>query len=88
MGLNIKNPQAESAIRDLALARGVSLTEAVIQAVQEASARDAKVREAEIQRRISAIEAVQDRVAKMLGPNPPTWAELEEGMYDEHGLPA
>ena len=87
MGLNIKNPQAEIAIRELASTRGVSLTEAVIQAVHEASARDARVREAEVQRRVRAIEAVQDRVAKMFGSNPPTWAELEEGMYDEHGLP-
>ena len=87
MGLNIKNPGAEVAIRELAAARGVSLTEAVIQAVREASARDATLRQAEIQRRLEAIGAAQDRVAKMLGPNPPTWAELEEGMYDEYGLP-
>ena len=87
MGLNIKNPKIEAAIRELAAIRGVGLSEAIGDAVEEALNRVSAAREREIERRMAAIEEIVAGVAERRGPNAPTWAELEEGMYDEHGMP-
>ena len=87
MGLNIKNPKIEAAIRELAAIRGVGLSEAIGGAVEEALNRVSAAREREIERRRRAILEITDEIARMRGPGAPTWAELEDGMYDEHGMP-
>ena len=88
MGLNIKNPDTEAAIRRLALREGIGLTEAVDRAVRMLLGDEAEQRRREIERRKKAIDEIVQDVAAKLGPNPPTFAELEDGMYDEYGLPA
>ncbi|GGB28084.1 antitoxin VapB [Sphingomonas metalli] len=82
MGISIKHEAYERAIRELATARGLSLTDAIGLAVQNELARQAdKPSKEEWLRRIRAMQA---RVASypVLDDRTP-----DEMLYDEHGLP-
>jgi antitoxin VapB len=81
MGLSIKNEEVESMIRSLAEKRGVSMTEALRQALVAELAREAAAREAkyqalmEISRRAAALPRISDLTDdEILG-------------YDAFGLP-
>ena len=63
MGLNIKNEDVVSGIRKLAGIRGVSLTDAVDQAVKAALGDEDEARRKEAERRRKVIENVQRRIA-------------------------
>ena len=84
MGLNIKNPSTEAAIRELALRDGVSLTEAVDPGVRSLLGDRDELRRQERDRKLEAIEEIVAPVGALpvLDPRP-----LQEIMYDEHGLP-
>lgn len=86
MGLSIKNYAVEAMIRDLAAARGVSMTEAIRVAV-----------EAELARAVEdQAEILADRRKKMMIilteahalPRLNTLTDDEVIGYDDHGLPA
>jgi antitoxin VapB len=81
MGLSIKNEEVESMIRSLAEKRGVSMTEALRQALVAELAREAAAREVkyqalmEISRRAAALPRISDLTDdEILG-------------YDAFGLP-
>jgi antitoxin VapB len=94
MGLNIKNPGTEAAIRRLAARTGESLTDAVDRAVTERLARieaeDAAHKPAQtVEEFLAAIRPLQDAIAakrKIIGDHR-TARELIDELYDEHGLP-
>lgn len=83
MGLNIKSPAAEGLIRELALKRGVSLTEAVTQAVSEALEREVSVRERQLAEYRARIAEIQAAVAKAPVLDPRPWQEIRDEMSEE-----
>lgn len=91
MGLNIKRPQAEQAIRELAAVDGISLTDAVEVAVKEAlERRRGRTAEDEAKRR-RKFEVLMRDIERRTPPAP----ALPEGhrsnhdeLYGEDGLPA
>lgn len=92
MGLNIKNPATEQAIRDLAARTGESLTDAIANAVREKLTRieeDAARNTPTLEEYLARIRPLQDALrAKQIDPNDTrTGEELTEELYDEYGLP-
>jgi len=86
MGINIKSPDAELRIRELAALRGVSLVTAVAEAVEHAIER-----EKESQRRKKLMAEWLMKIARETGPmmnDGKTSKELMDELYDpETGLP-
>lgn len=81
--MNIKDPAIHDAAQRLARARGVSMTEAVRQAIDEALERTSIVRDDAWMERILAIGREARAKADALGIRPLT----DDEMYDERGLP-
>lgn len=65
MGLSIKNAEVETLIRQLADQRGISLTEALRQAVAHEIARDAEAKEAALQAKIARVMAIVAELQKL-----------------------
>ena len=90
MGLNIKNPGTEAAIRRLATMTGESLTTAVQEAVKEKIARleeTSQLRSGE--ELLARLRPLLDKIAAERNANNDTRTakELQEEFYDEFGLP-
>jgi hypothetical protein len=86
MGLNIKNPETEALIRELADKLNVSLTAAVTDAVQarlDGLARSEDDTKAEAQR----ILEMWGELGKLFGPTDLTSENCTDDLYDEMGLP-
>ena len=81
MALNIKDPKADAAVRKLARAEGVSITEAVLKAVED-RLRLLEVRSDDTY--LDDIMAIAHRVASYPVVDDRT---LEDMLYDENGLP-
>ena len=78
--MNIKDPAIHAAAQRLAAARGVSMTEAVRQAIDEALERQQPVRdEAWVQRMLELARQVREASDEPF--------LTDEDMYDEMGLP-
>ena len=98
MGLNIKNPEVESAIRKLAAQTGESLTDAIANAVREKLARveEEAARRAPA-RTLEELEALltpmQDEAAAYRRAQGDTRSfeqfmkDFDDEMYDENGVP-
>ncbi|MCT1476726.1 type II toxin-antitoxin system VapB family antitoxin [Microbacterium sp. p3-SID336] len=86
MSLNIKNETTHELVRRLAELTGQSQTGAVEDAVRRRLAELEHDREAEVARKLAAIEAVVARFQALpvIGPS---YEEIMEEMYDEQGLP-
>lgn len=90
MGINIKSPDAEAAVRDLAAATGEGLTEAIQKAAEE---RLARIRQGKLRNPTKPLSdrlrPLQDLVAaeRRKGKEMSSAKELLEELYDEHGLP-
>jgi hypothetical protein len=84
MGLNIKNPETEQSIRELASAMGLSLTEAVERAVRE---------KLHSLRREAFVKSEMDALLKIANDSASRFSEAEKKfdwdghLYDENGLP-
>jgi len=94
MGLNLKNPEVESAIRKLASRTGESLTDAISGAVKEKLARlDEKTPPIKPARTVEEFLAVvrpyQERFAEARRRSGDTSSlqEMMDDLFDEHGLP-
>ncbi len=87
MGLNIKNPATEAAIRELAAKRGVSLTDAIDQAVRAALDTQAEAKRLEVERRRKVIRDIQARVALLPVLDPRPSRVINDEMYGEFGEP-
>ena len=83
MGLNIKNPSAEQAIRDLAAETGESLTTAIERAARERLARIRQQQGLGLADRLLAIG--RDCATRLKKPF--RSADHGEILYDERGLP-
>lgn len=81
--MNIKDPAIHAAARQLARARGVSMTEAVRQAIDEALAKEVVVRDEAWVERILELGQQTRAKADALGIRPLT----DDEIYDERGLP-
>lgn len=83
MALNIKSVTAERKVRLLARTTGESISEAVERAADERLARLRSERG--VEEKVRRIEAL----LQSFGPVPPgaELREIENEMYDEHGLP-
>lgn len=90
MGLNIKKPSTEAAIRELADYTGQSLTDAVETAVLEKlhHLKSAK-RPQTLQDHLAFVRELHDKLqAQKIDPNDTrTGQELLDELYDEDGLP-
>jgi antitoxin VapB len=90
MGLNIKKPTTEAAIRQLAAQTGQSLTDAVELAVLEKLDR---IKQASRPRTggelLARLQPLLDSIAteRLANRDTRTGKELEDDLYDEHGLP-
>jgi antitoxin VapB len=83
--LNIKDAETVRLARELAGRRGVSVT----QAIREALENDARAREDDFRRRLAEVDAI---VAEMREHLDPAWRgrsskEIMDSIYDEDGLP-
>lgn len=89
MGLNIKNPEAEAAVRELAARTGEGLTEAIESAVREKLARLEDRRALGPEDFLAAVRPLQAAIAEERAAKRDTRAsrELMDELYDEHGLP-
>ena len=90
MGLNIKSPEAETAIRKLAAATGESLTEAVQKAAEERLTRiRANRRPDSAKSLLERLRPLQEMVAaeRKRKRDTRTAKQLMDELYDEHGLP-
>lgn len=90
MALNIKDPETEKAVRTLARRRGVSLTEAVRQAVSSELGRD-ELSPEEKERRITEGRLRMQEFYKKHGIKPAERSMTKEEMddivgYDENGM--
>jgi antitoxin VapB len=85
MALSIKNERAEELVRTLAQREGISMTGAIVLAVDNELKRQATVTEAEKRRRRASIRAIQERIAKQTID----WSLTDDEIlgYDEDGLP-
>ncbi|MGQ0816105.1 MAG: type II toxin-antitoxin system VapB family antitoxin [Gemmatimonadota bacterium] len=84
MALNIKNPEADRLARELADLTGESITEAVVEALEERLTREQARRCAHGFRQ--ELRRMQERLAEVPDQDRRT---IEEIMgYDEHGLPS
>ena len=81
--MNIKDPAIHAAAQRLAMARGVSMTEAVRQAIDEALAKGVIVRDEAWVERILELGREARAKAEALGITPLT----DDEMYDDRGLP-
>lgn len=84
MSLNIKNEDAHRLASEIAKATGESLTEAVTTALAERLERLKTDEQRERQRIIDEVMRITDEVQKHL-VGPPI--DIDEFLYDEHGLP-
>ncbi len=80
MALNVKSPEVEGLARALAAKTGLGLTEIIHRALKREAAHLERLREAEFQRKMQAIRAIQASVREKLGPNPPP---LTKADYDD-----
>jgi antitoxin VapB len=81
MALNIKNPEAHKIATELARLRGVSASQAVLDAVRNDLEREKKLRR-EVVLASELVEIGKRCAAHVQGP-----VDLDELLYDEHGLP-
>jgi antitoxin VapB len=86
MALSIRDPETDRLARELARLTGESMTGAIRAALEERLARERRRREADIERRRNAINAIVERFASLpvLDDRP----DEEILGYDENGLPS
>jgi antitoxin VapB len=86
MALSIRDPETDRLARELARLTGESMTGAIRAALEERLAREKRRREADIERRRNAINAIVERFASLpvLDDRP----DEEILGYDENGLPS
>ena len=85
MALSIRDPETDRLARELAALTGESMTGAIRRSLKERLLREKRRRDAEIERRREAINAIVERIARLpvLDDRSP---EAILG-YDENGLP-
>ena len=82
MAINIKDPEAEKVVRDLATLTGESLTHTIKVAVKERFEREYRLRDRD--ERYRKAKALIDKINEGIEVRPPIDHEY---LYDEEGLP-
>jgi antitoxin VapB len=86
MALSIRDPETDRLARELSRRTGETMTQAIRTALEERLARVDRSREAEIERRRQAINAIVERSRGL--PILDSRSEDEILGYDEHGIPS
>ena len=88
MGMNIKDPAVHAMARELAARRSTTVTDAVRQALRAELERCPSPEGPEaIEARKAAIQAICARTSAHPEWHGRTSQELQDALYDEHGLP-
>ena len=82
--IQIRNPGVTRAIRKLAEQKGLAITETLGELVDAELARLERVDEAEVQRRLRAVEGIVKRLNALPKQGSPL---TDDDLYDEHGFP-
>ena len=85
MALSIRDPETDRLARELAALTGETMTGAIRVALEQRLQRERRRRQAEIDRRRKAIDAIVERFSRL--PVLDDRSEDEILGYDEHGLP-
>jgi antitoxin VapB len=85
MALSIRDPKTDRLARELAALTGETMTGAIRVALEQRLERERRRRQAEIERRRRAIDAIVERFSRL--PVLDDRSEDEILGYDEHGLP-
>lgn len=84
MAMNIKNEEAHAMARELADIEDTSVTEAVSTALREALLHRRELGAARIQRARDTLALMRAQLAASPGPS---LHEVNDSLYDDHGLP-
>jgi antitoxin VapB len=88
MGMNIKDPAVHAMAKELAARRSTTVTDAVRQALRAELERSPSPEGPEaIEARKAAIRAICTRTSARPEWQGRTSKELQDALYDEHGLP-
>lgn len=82
MAINIKDPAAEQAVRELAAMTGASITEAIRTAAEAMIEAKKAERAAEIERRRAANEKLLEEIHKLPVLDPRPWREIRDELWD------
>jgi antitoxin VapB len=82
MAINIKDPAAERAVRDLAAMTGKSITDAIRTAAEAMIEAKKAERAAEIERRREAGLRLLDEISKLPVLDPRPWREIRDELWD------
>lgn len=85
--LSIRNPETERLARLLAARRGVSMTEAITEALRKEVASDSPSPERSFEERMQSIRALQEDIRRTTPADAPSVEEIMADMYDEFGSP-
>ncbi len=85
--LNIKRPETYDLAKAVAARTGLTLTDAVTEALREKLAALDTARTADIADRMEKVRQIQREVKELWGEPLPTQVELDDEMYDEYGAP-
>lgn len=85
--LTITRPEADELARAVAARTGLSIDDAVTDALKEKLARLDDARAKDIAERVAEVHRIQQQVKALWGEPLPTQAELDAEMYDEYGAP-
>ncbi len=85
--LSIRNPETERLARLLAARRGVSMTEAITEALRKEVANEAVPPKRSFEERLRDIRALQEDIRRNTPADAPTVQEILDDMYDEFGSP-
>lgn len=85
MAINIKSPDAEKLVRELAELTGESITDTIQHAVRERLTRERLRKLGSVERSWTRLQRIQERIASI---SPVSERVLEDVVgYDEHGVP-
>lgn len=85
--LNIKRPETYELAKAVAERTGLSLTDAVTEALRDKLATLDAGRKADIARKVTRALELAEAYRLASGPDLGTRDEIDAEMYDEHGLP-
>lgn len=85
--LNIKDPDVAEKARRLAKIKGKSITAAVSEALDDCLGAATKLNAAENEAREREVDEILKRIRATIPPDAPSYDEIMEEMYDEHGAP-
>jgi antitoxin VapB len=83
MAINIKDPAAEQAVRELAALTGKSLTDAIRVAAEAMIEAKKAERAAEIERRRAAGLRIIDEISRLPVLDPRPWREIRDELWDD-----